>query len=342
MNEISGPSPRTAPQWDRETVPHVQANPLMRALLGHPRRPRLSVLIYHRVMERRDPLRPTEPTASEFEARMKWVKAHFNVLPLGDAVAGLNSDRLPDRPLSITFDDGYADNHDMAMPILRNLGLPATFFVSTGYLDGGRMFNDTVIETVRRAKGDVLDASAQDLGVHPISTDAERCIAIGAILGQVMNMQPTERHDRVEALAAALEADLPTDMMMTSTQVVALHRAGMEIGGHTVNHPVLAAIPIDDASREISEGRRQLERITGSAVRLFAYPRGRPKRDYTATHVRLVRELGFEAAVSTAWGVCGPEADPFQIPRFTPWDPSSWKFGLRLAMNLQRCKYETA
>ena len=204
------------------------------------------------------------------------------------------------------------------------------------------MFNDTVIETVRQAKGDVLDASAQGLGVHPISTDGERCNAIDAILGQVMTMQPAEREDRVECFAAALQADLPTNLMMTSAQIAALHRAGMEIGGHTVAHPVLAAIPIEAASREISEGRRQLERIIGDAVRLFAYPRGRPKRDYTSTHVSLVRQLGFDAAVSTAWGACGPEADLFQIPRFTPWDAPSWKFGLRIAMNLHRFKYETA
>src|SRR5579872_3493180 len=137
MTETRAPSSGTAPGQSRSMAPCVRANPLMRALLGHPRRPRLSVLIYHRVLAHGDPLRPTEPTAIEFEARMQWVKAHFNVLPLGAAVTGLKSGRLPDRPLSITFDDGYADNHDLAWPILRRLGLAATFFVATGYLDGG-------------------------------------------------------------------------------------------------------------------------------------------------------------------------------------------------------------
>jgi peptidoglycan/xylan/chitin deacetylase (PgdA/CDA1 family) len=157
-----------------------------------------------------------------------------------------------------------------------------------------------------------------------------------------MNMHPAEREDRVDAIAEIVKADLPADLMMTSTQVVALQRAGMEIGGHTITHPVLAAIPIEEASREITGGRHQLEQITGDAVRLFAYPRGRPKRDYTSTHVSLVREFGFDAAVSTAWGVCQPDADLFQIPRFTPWDVPSWKFGLRLAMNLRRGTYEVA
>lgn len=342
MTEMRASSPRAASRPHRHTASHAQANPLMRALLAYPLRPRLSVLIYHRVIERRDVLRPTEPTVTEFEARMQWVKAHFNVMSLGDAIAGLKSDGLPELALSITFDDGYADNHDIAMPILRKLDLPATFFVATGYLDGGRMFNDSVIESVRQARGDVLDVSAQGLGVHPIGTDDERCNAIAAILGKVMNLSPPEREGRVEAVAASVGAELPTNLMMTSMQVAALQRAGMEIGGHTVTHPVLAAIPMDEASREISEGRHRLEQIVGGAVRVFAYPRGRPNRDYTAAHVSLVRELGFEAAVSSAWGVCQAGGDLFQIPRFTPWDVPSWKFGLRLALNLRHSQYEVA
>src|SRR5262249_5952780 len=154
-----------------------------------------------------DVLRPTEPTAREFEERMRWVKTHFNVLSLGDAVAKLKSDSLPERSLSITFDDGYADNHDVALPILRKLDVPATFFVATGYINGGRMFNDSVIEAVRQAKGDLLDISAHGLGIHPIRTDDERCNAIDAILGEVMNLPPTERAHRVEAVAASVGAD---------------------------------------------------------------------------------------------------------------------------------------
>lgn len=322
--------------------PQVRGNPLLRALLARPRSPRLSVLIYHRVLAERDSLRPTEPTAGEFEARMAWVKAHFDVLPMVEAVERMKSGSLPARALAITFDDGYADNHDLALPILQRLGMPATFFVATGYLDGGRMFNDTVIEAVRQAEGDMLDLGAVGFDALRIRTDDERRKAVETILAAVMHLPPAEREDRVEAVAARIGARLPTHLMMTSAQVAALSRAGMEIGGHTISHPILARVPIEAAAREIGDGRRALEAMTRRPVRVFAYPRGRPNRDYTSAHVALVREQGFDAAFSTAWGACPPGGDAFQIPRFTPWDVPAWKFGLRVAINRRQSSYELA
>src|SRR5580765_5766503 len=130
---------------------------LMAFLLGVPRTPRLSVLAYHRVLAERDPLLSDVPSAAEFEHRMRWVKANFDVLPLGAAVRALREGRLPRRALSITFDDGYADNFGIALPILKRLGLPACFFVATSFLDGGCMFNDVVIGALRAAPGPDLD-----------------------------------------------------------------------------------------------------------------------------------------------------------------------------------------
>ena len=68
---------------------------------------------------------------------------------------------------------------------------------------------------------------------------------------------------------------------------------------------------------------------------LFAYPNGRPDEDYRAEHAQMVRDAGFEAAVSTAWGSARRNSDPFQLPRFTPWDRRRWAFGLRMGRNLQ-------
>jgi hypothetical protein len=81
----------------------------------------------------------------------------------------------------------------------------------------------------------------------------------------------------------------------------------------------------------MAASRARLEQITGAPVRLFAYPNGRPRRDYRLEHAVLARELGFEAAVSSAWGAARAGDDLFQIPRFTPWDRPNWRFGLRLA-----------
>src|SRR5512147_2526205 len=143
---------------------------------------RLSILIFHRVLPKHDPLNPDEPDAAEFEQRLRWVKSWFHVLPLGEAVGRLRDGRLPARALSITFDDGYADNEEVAAPILERLGLSATFFIATGYLDGGCMWNDRVIEALRRHRGDALDLRDEGLGLHRTSTPAERRAALLALI----------------------------------------------------------------------------------------------------------------------------------------------------------------
>ena len=111
---------------------------------------RLSVLIFHRVLAQPDPLFPSEPDARRFDAILGWISQWFCVMPLNTAVAALRRGELPGRALSITFDDGYADNHSVALPLLQRHGMTATFFIASGFLDGGRMWNDSVIEAVRR------------------------------------------------------------------------------------------------------------------------------------------------------------------------------------------------
>ncbi len=295
---------------------------------------RLSTLIFHRVLATPDPLLPDEPNAEEFEHRMRWLQRHFNVIPLADAAARLSSGTLPARPLAITFDDGYADNQQIAAPILSELGMPATFFIATGYLDGGRMFNDSIIAAVRGCKRSDLDLTELGLGIHSLASIEQRRHAISALLPQVKGLDPVRRAASAERICQLAEITPPADLMMTSAQVAALARAGFGIGAHTVNHPILTRLDLDAAREEIQLGRRHLERITGSPVRLFAYPNGQPGDDYTTHTAALVRQLGFAAAFTTAHGVARTGADVFQLPRFTPWDRGDLKFGARMARNL--------
>jgi peptidoglycan/xylan/chitin deacetylase (PgdA/CDA1 family) len=307
-----------------------------RVLLDMPSRDRLSVLIFHRVPERHDEMLPDEPEAARFEALMRWVAAVFNVLPLAEAVERLQAGTLPRRALSITFDDGYANNATVAAPILRRAGLHATFFVATGYLDGGRMFNDTVIEAVRGARGDVLDLSSLALGRHAIDTVAARRAAVDALLTALKYRADPERVQLAERIAEVAGVVPPSDLMMTTAQAAQLAADGFELGGHTVNHPILAELDDAAAREEIARGRARLEEISGRPVRLFAYPNGRPHRDYGARTRQLVRELGFAGAVSTSAGAARVGSDPWQIPRFTPWARSRARFAMQMGQNLRQ------
>lgn len=313
-------------------------DPLARMALTAASRARLSVLIYHRVPAEPDELLPGEPDAAEFERTMRWVKSVFNVIPLADGVEGIKTGRLPTRALCITFDDGYANNATVAAPILHRLGLHATFFIATGFLDGGRMFNDTVIEAVRGFHGKTLDLEVLGLGRHPTSTLAERRQAIDAILQGIKYRPEAERAELAERVAAVAGVRPPSDLMMTSSQVAGLARSGFALGGHTVTHPILSQIEADLARNEIARGRETLEGLAGCRIGLFAYPNGKPTRDYGRVSTRLVRELGFEGAVSTSKGAASTGSDPLQIPRFTPWDTRPSRFAAQIASNLLRVR----
>jgi len=302
-------------------------------------RSRLTVMIFHRVLPTHDPLRPSEPDANEFESRMLDVRRWFNVLPLGDAIKRLKEGRLPARPLAITFDDGYADNHAVALPILQRLGLPATFFVATSFLDGGRMWNDTVIEAVRVYRAPELDLVDLGLDRYPVRTVEEKRAAIHQILVGLKYIERDRRSAVADTIAQRAGTALPNDLMMTSNQVADLHHKGMTVGAHTATHPILLKLTSAAARDEIASGKAALEQIVGAPVTLFAYPNGKPGQDYGPEHVSMVKELGFEGAVSTSWGVSGSGSDTFQLPRFTPWDRVPTRYGARLMQNLLRTRY---
>lgn len=297
------------------------------------RRGRLAILIFHRVHAQPDPLFPGEVDATAFRERLGWLCTWFNVLPLEEAVTALSRGSLPARSIAITFDDGYADNVDVALPILREFGVPATFFVATGFLDGGRMWNDTVIESLRCAAGPALDLSVIGLGVVELGTNALRRTAIDGALRALKHLQPHERELRVQTLSRAVGANLPRNLMMSSDDVRRLSAAGMGVGAHTANHPILTSLDAGEARDEMAHGRETLEALVRAPVRLFAYPNGKPNRDYRKRDVDIARALGFAAAFSTARGVASAREPLHELPRFTPWDRTRARWGARLVRN---------
>jgi peptidoglycan/xylan/chitin deacetylase (PgdA/CDA1 family) len=300
------------------------------------RRGRLSILIFHRVLAEPDALFPETPTAPDFERRMRWVKDWFNVLPLAEAIDLLFAGHIPSRALAVTFDDGYADNEEFAAVILRRLGLTATVFVATSFLDGGCMWNDKVIEAVRHCEAQQLDLRPLGLALYPLGSVVARRAAIDAVLDRIKHLDPQERFRLTEAIVQAAGCNPSPQLMMRSDQVRNLRSLGMEVGAHTVTHPILTRLDAASARDEIGRGKRELETIVGAPVRLFAYPNGVPDLDYGSAHATLVRECGFGAAVTTSWGAASMRSDRFQLPRFTPWDGTRPRFGARMLANLIR------
>lgn len=294
---------------------------------------RLNTFIFHRVLPEPDPIFPDETDAKRFDEILGWITQWFNVIPLEEAVSRLRSNSLPPRAAAITFDDGYEDNFSIAMPLLKKHGISATFFIATGFLNGGRMWNDSVIEAIRRTAKPSLDLTSIGLDKTPVASLQEKRAAIATIIGALKYDQFDTRRTKTESIGQLAGIKLPTDLMMTTDQVQQMHTQGMQIGAHTVNHPILAKIDLKTAENEILESKLFLEDLLKEPIKLFAYPNGRPGQDYLAEHAALTHKLGFTAAVSTSWGIANAETDPFNLPRFTPWDKGQFSFSTRVLRN---------
>jgi peptidoglycan/xylan/chitin deacetylase (PgdA/CDA1 family) len=302
---------------------------------GH--RARLSIFIFHRVLDEPDPLFDSAiETSLEFEEILLWLKAWFNVTPLEEAVHGLSGGCLPARAASITFDDGYSDNYHNALPILQRHDLHATFFIATGFLDGGRMWNDTIIESIRRSPLATIDARSIGLTKMNIGTNSEKKAAIQYTIPKLKHLEINSRNKAVETFSELAGAQLPNGLMLSSQELRELHAAGMGIGAHTVSHPILARTDDLVARSEIADSRAVLERLTGDSINLFAYPNGKLDSDYNGTHVSILKELGFSAAVTTNPGASRHGDDIFQLRRFSPWDRQKWKYCVRAISNASR------
>jgi peptidoglycan/xylan/chitin deacetylase (PgdA/CDA1 family) len=224
---------------------------------------------------------------------------------------------------AITFDDGYAEMAEHAAPVLRALRIPATVFVPTGY-----------VGTSRRLPHDRLHASLSELRARGIPFErAQLPPAVQVLLSACADAGPASTldrlisrlsHDGLLAVADALERrlgrdarDLPAGTRLaTWDDLRALQAAGVDVGGHTVGHAVLANLSLAAARREVEGCRDQIAAHLGAPPLHFAYPNG-----YHTPAVRdLVRTAGFQGAVTIEDEENRHEGDPFARKRKVLWE----------------------
>jgi len=294
---------------------------------------RLSILVYHRVLDERDYLRPDEPDVYEFDRQMGLISKHFSPISLTEGVEKLREGKLPRGAVSVTFDDGYADNERNALPVLEKWGIPATIFIATDFLDGGIMWNDAVTECIRSARTNCLDMSKVGLPDYDIGTPGQKCAAASDIIRRIKYFDQKIRADIVEHLVSVVDSDLPKDLMLTRNSLLKLSDSGVEIGGHTKSHPILSELQDKLAVDEIRGGREILADILGCEVKHFAYPNGKYGIDFHKRHMEMVHEAGYRYAFTTDRGVANTHTDPRLLPRFTPWDKTDMRYVGRLWLN---------
>lgn len=290
---------------------------------------KFGILIYHRVLDEPDSLRPFEVDRYTFAKQLEILTRFCSLLPLSEALERSRDGTLPPRSICITFDDGYADNSEIALPLLLKYGAVATFFVATAYIDGNCMFNDLVIEAVRGCRKTEMVVPWRDEPVLLGRAAASRTDAINRILNEIKYLNIDVRQEQAQYLANKYGADLAGCRMMVRAQIRGLAEAGMDIGGHTVSHPILRNVTGERSRAEIEEGKATLEEIVQRDICAFAYPNGRRGTDYSDRDVAIVEQCGFEYALTTEWDLVSETSPSFELPRVSIGQHQGWRLWMK-------------
>jgi len=282
-------------------------------------------LVYHQVLgpgERR-PQTSIEISVEGLDVQLRFVAATCHVMEADAFVAGLRTGRLPGGACVITFDDGFADNYELALPILQRYRMPASFFIASGYVASGRRYENSMMHDLLTRAGPrprlELDLSPWHGPVLtvPYSSERDKTAAYFQIMRAFKDrVRHVDRAAVVEYLAERL--DVPTDRltappMMTPQQVRGLAEAGMTIGSHTEWHASLSAEGPDEYARQLRASLQTLREMTDRPVKYFSYPFGDPH--YCVPACPLVREAGYEAAFMACGLPARTEHGPWLMDR---------------------------
>jgi peptidoglycan/xylan/chitin deacetylase (PgdA/CDA1 family) len=293
------------------------------------------ILAYHRVNNDEDVFFPGIPI-KRFEQQMRFLREHFTICPLKELVQRMKDDDLPENAIAVTFDDGYRDNYLNAFPLLKCFSVSATIFLATGAIGSKRpLWHDKVFAAFR---GTIVPELAGFVPSNPhlsLTSVKQKLEAQKQILEYLWAMDGEEREIAIRRLGERLEVlemkDAETCRLMLSwEEVSAMNRDGIQFGAHTVTHPILSKLTVEDARREISGSKRTIDERLENAVTTFAYPVGR-RIDFTETTKALVEEAGFCCGLTMVCGNNEVETDPYEMRRIAPWDEDYEAFGLRLS-----------
>lgn len=291
------------------------------------------VLRYHRVGADA----PLSVSVREFDAQLRFLRGRCRVVAAGELVACLRQGKpLPPRAVAITFDDGYEDNFTQALPLLQRYCLPATFFITAGWVGTGKVLwwdrlHDYIEQGARQgARAVGLDELPAPVAEHlrPLAQwhegrpwPAGLASPLEAKLSRAvrsLGLSPEEADAAVEQVASTLgagEADPDRYRPMTWDEVRNLRELGMEIGSHTLSHVLLARVKPARAHEELVRSRERLAAELDAPVGLFAYPAG----DHSEDAVELVAEAGYLGAFTTESGAVRAGDNPFTLRRVGVW-----------------------
>jgi peptidoglycan/xylan/chitin deacetylase (PgdA/CDA1 family) len=268
--------------------------------------------------------------------QLKLLRRVARVVPLSDALADLDAGRaIGPRNVALTFDDGYCDHLELAVPLLERLGLPATFFLVPDLLSGTmRAWWEVAGWAFARAGRPRLSWEGEDYDLAGVQARRRAFERVGE---RLKRRDRAAREAAVDQLVALLEpAGEPRDaeLFLGWDAARSFLRRGFGVGSHSLSHAILAQEEPAEQERDLAESRRLLRDGLGAGIELLAYPNGTPK-DYSAATVEAARAAGYTHALTMRSGFHTAAGPPYEVPRIglTPLaGPREWRWSLRDAL----------
>jgi peptidoglycan/xylan/chitin deacetylase (PgdA/CDA1 family) len=269
---------------------------------------------YHRVTMIKDDWSCESLSPQAFESQIEYFRQNFEILSLDQLSRHLRQDRsLPKKAVVVTFDDGYLDNYVYARPILRKYGVPATFFLTTGHIGGSRLFWwDKVgyaVEHTRKQWLELTEFGTWELPAYDRRKTRNRIVnAIRDLPEQRKNLAI---EDLLRVAGVSIPDALAKEVILSWEEVVEMSEEGIDFGAHTLTHPILTNMPLEQAKLEIVQSKKDIETKIGRQVNFFSYPNG----SLNSEIVDIVKQAGFVAGVTADPSWITQESDVYRLGR---------------------------
>lgn len=281
-----------------------------------------AVINYHSFVNNLEQSINPHPTVThrieDFKKEILFLKKYFEIISLDQLCESLKTGQLFNRPtVCITVDDGNQDNYALLFPVIKEQGVPVTIFLTTGAMGGNeRLWFQELEATFLQSKREAINLNGIFEGKNfSLKSLENKRASYSRIIQKLKNITTAERNRYMHIIQEKLGKPVYTNrLMMNWDEAREMRKNNVYFGAHTVSHPILTNVSLEEGKKEILESKKKIEQELGEPVKHFAFPNGRP-RDFNENLNTYCKEIGFESVASCDYGVNKRAEDVWNLKR---------------------------
>ncbi len=280
------------------------------------------IITYHRFVKDLSNTLEYCPTVTHlidlFENEIRYLQRYYKIVSLNELVNTLSLGKNFKQPtIAITVDDGFKDNYQLLFPLLKRYNIPVTIFVTTGPTGTAkRLWVNRLEEIILETSKTSFSAGWFYAGkIFTLNNIVKKREFYQLLLGKLKDIETCKRDQYLEYIEKILgRPRLKDRIMLNWDEIKEMQKKGVTFGAHTVTHPILTNLPLDDAKKEIVNSKKKIEKELGITINHFAYPNGRPQ-DFNDELREFCKQIGFKSISSCDYGNNSRREDIWSLKR---------------------------